>query len=83
MSVTVSRLIKSAISLGSLEAYKYHGTGIFIDKVFAINDSNDSNEFFKSFKNIYPNEREMNVEHNRKLGTFLDLGITIKDNTFI
>ena len=79
----MSRLIKSVISLGSPEAYKYHGTGIFIDKLFAINDSNDSNEFFKSFKNIYPNECEMNGEHNRKLGTFLDLGITIKDNTFI
>ena len=57
-----------------------HGTRRFIDDLCAVKDGN---EFFKSFKNIYAKELELKVEHTGLHGTFLDLRITIKDNTFI
>ena len=79
MSITINCLIKSVISFGSPKAYKYHGTGRFIDKLCAINDSN---EFFKYFKNIYPKERELKVEYKGTRATFFDFDITIKDNIF-
>ena len=75
-----SKYVKDLISLGSQKAYKFHGTGRFIDDLCAINDGN---EFYKSFKNIYPHDLELKVEHQGTHATFLDLDITIKDNIFV
>ena len=53
-----SRYVKILFSLGSPRACKYHGTGRFIDDRCA---TEDVNELFKSFKNIYPKELELKV----------------------
>ena len=55
-----SKYVKNVLSLVLPRAYKYHG-GIFTDDLC---DINNSDEFFKSFKNIYPKESEMTMEHN-------------------
>ena len=73
MLITIHHLIKNVIFLGPPRVYKYHETRRISDELCVINDAN---EFFKSFKNIYPKERELKVEHK---GT----RVTIKDNIFI
>ena len=71
--------VKNLFFLGKPRAYKYHGTGRFIDDFCAIND-----EFFKSFKNIYPKELQLKVEHKITHVLFLTLtSQVIKDNFFI
>ena len=75
-----SKYVTSLVSQGSPRAFKYHGTGRFIDDLCAINDGH---EFSKSFRNIYPKELELKIEHQGTHATFLDLDITIKDNIFI
>ena len=61
-------------------AYKYHGTGRFIDDLCA---TNDGNEFFKSFKNNYRKELELKKGHPGARSTLLDFDFTIKYNIFI
>ena len=68
------------ISLSSPRAYNFHSVDRFIDDLCAINDRN---EFSISFKDIYPEELELKVEHSGTHATFLDLDITIKDGMFI
>ena len=40
---------------------------------------NDDNEFLTSFKNIYPKELDLKVEHQGNHASFLDLDIKIED----
>ena len=75
-----SNFVQSLISAGSDRAFKYHGTNRFIDDLIAINDNND---FLRSFKEIYPPQLELKVEHSGTHATFLDLDITIKDGIFV
>ena len=65
-----SKYVKSLIFLGSSKAYKYHGTGRFIYDLCTLNYGN---EFFKSFKKIYPKELELKIEHQGTHIIFLDL----------
>ena len=44
---------------------------------------NDSNEFSKSHSEIYPPELQLKCEHQGNHATFLDLDISIVDNTFV
>ena len=75
-----SKFVQTLISAGSDRAFKYHGTNRFIDDLIAINDNND---FLHSFKEIYPPQLELKVEHSGTHATFLDLDITIKDGIFV
>ena len=43
----------------------------------------DENKFFRSFKNTYPKELELKVEHKETHVTFPNLDITITDKFFI
>ena len=74
------KFFKKLVSSGSPRAYKYHGTSRFIDDLCAINDGDD---FIASYKEIYPKELELKVEHHGNHATFLDLDITIKANIFV
>ena len=51
----------------------------FIDDLLTINDNE---EFLKSFKDIYPPELQLNLEHSGDQVSFLDLDITKKDGHF-
>ena len=75
-----SKFVQSLISLGSTRAYHFHSVGRFIDDLCAINDRE---EFLSSYKEIYPPELELKIEHQGTHATFLDLDITIKDYIFV
>ena len=75
-----SKYVQLLISSGSDKAYRFHATSRFIDDLIAINDSD---EFSKCFKNIYPAQLELKLEHQGHHATFLDLDITIKDGVFV
>ena len=75
-----SKFVQSLISLGSTRAYRFHSVGRFIDDLCAINDRE---EFLSSYKEIYPPELELKIEHQGTHATFLDLDITIKDDIFV
>ena len=75
-----SKFVQSLISLGSTRAFHFHSVGRFIDDLCAINDRE---EFLVSYRDIYPPELELKVEHQGTHATFLDLDITIKDNIFV
>ena len=75
-----SKYVQLLISSGSDKAYRFHATSRFIDDLIAINDSD---EFSKCFKNIYPAQLELKLEHQGQHATFLDLDITIKDGVFV
>ena len=64
-----SKYIQSLISLGSTRAYNYHSVDRFIDDLCAINDRN---EFTKSFKDIYPKELELKIEHTGTHATLFE-----------
>ena len=48
-----SKFVKSLVSLGSTRAYHFHPVDRFIDDLCSIHDRD---EFFKSYKDIYPPE---------------------------
>ena len=62
--------INKLIHSDKLRARKYHGAYRFIDDQCCINDSGD---FGKSFREIYPPELELKVENQGNHATFLDL----------
>ena len=72
--------ISSLISTSSPRSYHYHATKRFIDDLIALNDHN---EFLNGFKDIYPPELELKVEHQGTHGTFLDLDIEVIDGIFV
>ena len=72
--------INKLIHSDKLRARKYHGAYRFIDDQCCINDSGD---FGKSFREIYPPELELKVENQGNHATFLDLDITIVDGLFV
>ena len=53
--------ISSLISSDRVRARHFHAIKRFIDDLIAINDGN---EFGKTFKDIYPEELELKVEHS-------------------
>jgi len=68
----VNNLIKTDV----VRAKKFHGTFRFIDDLCALNDGN---EFLNSYKEIYPKELELKLEHRGSHATFLDLDLTIEN----
>ena len=57
--------------------YKYYRVSRFIDVLCTINNDN---EFLRSFKNIYPNELQLKIEHQGDHASFLDLDIKKGDS---
>ena len=72
----MSKLIKTDIS----RAKKFHATFRFIDDLCAVNDGG---EFQKSYRDIYPKELELKLEHSGSHATFLDLDINIDNGKVI
>ena len=72
--------ISSLISSDRVRARHFHAIKRFIDDLIAINDGN---EFGKTFKDIYPEELELKVEHSGQHASFLNLHITIEDGIFV
>ena len=75
-----SAYVQTLISSSSPVAFKFGGTGRFIDDLCALNDGG---EFAKRHKDIYPKELKLKVEHQGTHASFLDLDITIKDGIFV
>ena len=75
-----SNFVQSLISAGSDRAFRYHGTSRFIDDLIAMNDNND---FHNSFRDIYPAQLDLKLEHSGIHATFLDLDITIENGIFV
>ena len=63
-----------------MKARHFHSTKRFIDDISALNDRG---EFGRVYKDIYPNELELKVEHTGVHASFLNLDITVRDGTFV
>ena len=63
-----------------VKARHFHGTKRFIDDLCALNDGD---EFGKSYREIYPEELELKVEHHGHHASFLSLDINIIDDRFV
>ena len=71
--------MKKIIKADVARARMFHGTFRFIDDLCAMNDGG---EFERSYKEIYPKELELKLEHTGNYATFLDLKLSI-DNGMI
>ena len=72
--------ISSLISTDPVKARYFHSTKRFIDDLCAINDGY---EFGKVYRDIYPVELELKVEHTGQHASFLNLDITMEENIFV
>ena len=72
--------IKNLIKNNRIKAKHFHSTFRFIDDLCAINDGA---EFSRVFKEIYPDELELEVEHQGDSATFLNLDVNIANNQFV
>ena len=70
----------SLLATDKVKARHFHSTKRFIDDLCAINDGD---EFNRSYRNIYPEDLELKVEHHGQHGSFLSLDISIVDGVFI
>ena len=74
------RYMTSTIETDKVKARHFHSTKRFIDDLVAINDGN----MFRSvFKEIYPEELELKIEHFGNHASFLNLDISIVDKVFV
>jgi len=62
------------------KARRFHSTKRFIDDLCAINDGN---MFGEIYKDIYPEELELKLEHSGLHASFLNLDITILEGEFV
>ena len=74
------KFIKALMSIDKLRAMKFKFASRFIDDELNLNDSG---EFGRSFRSIYPPELELKCEHQGTRATFLDLEIIISNGIFI
>ena len=72
--------IKELIKEDRVKAKHFHSTFRFIDDLCSINDGG---MFGKVFKDIYPDELELKVEHEGNSASFLNLEIRIEDGQFV
>ena len=68
------------ISNDKIKARYFHTTKLFIDDVGNLNDGGVFNDVYKD---IYPPELQLKVEHSGTNDTFLDLDITVKDGVVV
>jgi len=74
-----SEYVKGLVSTGSSSAYNFHSVGRFIDDLCAFNDKD---QIHKCYREIYPKELDLKVEHHGDHASFLDLDITVENNIF-
>lgn len=74
------RYVTELIVEDRIKARHFHSTKRFIDDLCAINDGN---LFQRVYKDIYPNELELKLEHSGNHASFLNLDISIKDGLFV
>jgi len=72
--------ISNTIHVDPVKARHFHSTNRFIDDLCAINDGG---VFGRVFKDIYPEELELKLEHSGLHASFLNLDITIVDGIFV
>ena len=72
--------VTNTIAQDRSRAKKFHATKRFIDDLCGINDGG---EFGRSYRDIYPNELDLKLEHAGNRATFLNLDITIEDGKFV
>ena len=72
--------METLIESDKVKARHFHSTKRFIDDLCAINDGD---EFGKSYKEIYPEELELKIEHHGQHASFLSLDINIVDGRFV
>ena len=68
------------ISNNKVKACHFHATKHFIDNPGTLNDGDAFNDVYKD---IYPPELQLKVEHSGTHATFLNLDITVKDGVFV
>ena len=74
------RYMTDLISTDKVKARHFHSTKRFIDDLCAINDGN---LFGTIYKEIYPDELELKLEHSGTHASFLNLDITINEGIFV
>ena len=74
------RYMSDLISTDKVKARHFHSTKRFIDDLCAINDGN---LFGTVYKDIYPEELELKLEHSGTHASFLNLDITINEGIFV
>ena len=74
------RYISDLISTDKIKARHFHSTKRFIDDLCAINDGN---LFATVYKDIYPEELELKLEHSGRHASFLNLDISICEGVFV
>ena len=72
--------IKKLIKEDRVKAKHFHSTFRFNDDTCSINDGG---EFGRVFKDIYPNELELKVEHEGDSASFLNLDIRVEENQYV
>ena len=72
--------IKKLIKEDRVKAKHFHSTWRFIDDLCIVNDGG---MFKRVFKDIYPDELELKVEHDGDSGTFLNLDIWVEEGQFV
>ena len=72
--------IKKLIKEDRVKAKHFHSTFRFIDDLCTMNDGG---EFGRVFKDIYPDELDLKVEHDGDSASFLHLDIRVEDNQFV
>ena len=75
-----NEFINTLITSDKFRARKFLHAFRFIDDECNLNDSN---EFSRSHSEIYPPELELKCEHQGNHATFLDLDISVINNTFV
>ena len=74
------RYMTQLIEQDKVKARHFHSTKRFIDDLCAVNDGN---MFESVYREIYPDELELKVEHSGSHASFLNLDISIKDGVFV
>ena len=72
--------IKELIKTDRVKAKHFHSTFRFIDDLCILNDGG---MFGNVFKDIYPDELELKVEHEASSGSFLHLDIRVEEVQFV
>ena len=74
------KYMSNLIITDKVKARHFHSTSRFIDDLCAINDGN---LFGTVYRDIYPEELELKLEHSGTHASFLNLDITISEGIFV
>ena len=68
------------IASDKVKAHHFHSTNRFIDDLCTLNDGG---EFGRSYRDIYPDELDLKLEHSGSYASFLNLDINIRNGLFV